>query len=146
MQSFLLFIVIIVTSLSCSDTNFDNEETIIGIYCGECVGNCFQGYIIIGDSVTKLSAKYFDQLENNSKTKISVEEKNQVKNLLKFLPSNVEKYKGAIGCPDCHDQCGIYLSLKNKGKTTTILIDPDKEKHPKEFEKFVAGTKNLKLL
>lgn len=33
----------------------------------------------------------------------------------------------------------------NKGKKT-ILIDPDKENHPKELNAFVTGVRNLKLL
>jgi hypothetical protein len=147
MQHFLLLTALVLTLFSCGNsTYYKSQETIIGIYCGQCEGNCFQGYAISGDSILKVSAKYHDQLKAGDRMKASKEEAKQVRDLLKLLPSNLDKYQGTIGCPDCHDQCGIYLSWNNSTGMKAIHIDPDKDKHPQELDAFVSAMSDLKLL
>jgi hypothetical protein len=147
MRHFLTFTALALTFLSCgSSVNYQKREMIVGVYCGECRGDCFQGYTLTGDSVTKISAKFNDQLRSSSEAKASSEEAGQVNELLGLLPADINNYKGKYGCPDCHDQCGIYLSLKNNSRKTIIFIDPDEGKHPKELDAFVRAVNNLKLL
>ncbi|MGZ8536480.1 MAG: hypothetical protein ACXWV4_13175 [Flavitalea sp.] len=143
---FLSLIVLIYILSSCSHVERATGEITIGVYCGMCKGSCFQGYTISGSTVTRISAKYHDQLQNRISTSTAIEEAMRVKDILKSLPDDLRKYPQTIGCPDCHDQCGVYLSIKNRYGVSVIHIDPETGKHPKEFEAFIAGINSLKLL
>jgi hypothetical protein len=146
MKRFLL-ISILFLSLSFNSCSYNEIDQItIGIYCGECPSHCFQGYTITGDSVVKISANYYNDIQNSSKTKISLEEARKVKKLRSLLPSNLSKFNETIGCPDCHDQCGIYVSYKTNSGSRVILIDPDEGKHPSEFNSFILELKEVQLI
>ena|GEM_PF-6519977 len=141
----ILFSFLILILFSCQN-NFKEDEIVLGMYCGECKGMCFQGYIIKDDSVYKFSAKSNTQLENMTKRLVSQMEANKIKNLISRLPSNMSAYPKTIGCPDCRDQCGILLQTSIDGKTRTFFIDPDVNKQPKELQDFVSRVKELNLL
>jgi hypothetical protein len=144
MKHFLTFTLVVLTLLSCGlRIDSEKEDTIIGVYCGMCQGSCFQGYSITNDSVSSVSAKYYDKLDSTSRVRVSPEEEKKVRDLLKLLPADINEYERKYGCPDCHDQCGVYISLKSEGTEKIILIDPVEGKHPKELAPFVLGIRSL---
>ena len=51
--------------------------------------------------------------------------------------------KGRYGCPDCRDQCRIYISFQNGNDKGIILIDLSEGGHPKEIDAFIKGVMNL---
>lgn len=144
MRTVYILIIILGTILSCQNSEAPLEQATLGMACGICNGQCFQGFRISKDRVLKLSAPYFDELEKASTAPASPAEANAARQLLSLLPKGLEKYPDKIGCPDCADQCAIYISTQSSGRTKTIVIDPNE--HPVEFDSFVARVKALQLL
>jgi hypothetical protein len=140
----VIYILTFTLLISCSIQKEKYNSIIIGYFCGECIGQCFQGYYISGDSVYKLSFHSIDSI--NLEKKRPVLDKREIENIKKIetlLPSDLNKYPDKIGSPDSRDQCGIYILAKYKKKTKKILIDTDK---PDDFKKVTVAIKNLKLI
>jgi hypothetical protein len=140
----IVYILALTLLTTCSFHKEKYNSIIIGYYCGECVGDCFQGYYISGDSVFKLSAHNIDSID--IKKKIVLTDKKEIKKIKEIetlLPSNLIRFPHEIGTPDNRDQCGIYIRAKFKGLTREILIDPDK---PERFKKLTIAIKNLALI
>lgn len=118
-----------------------SDPIIIGTYCGECEGQCFQGFYISGDSIYRISASYIDKIDLTKKE--IVLDTNIIKKILNIkslIPSDLNKYSHVIGEPDSRDQCGIYIKSINKITTKEILIDPDK---PSDFKDFSVEIQKL---
>lgn len=117
-------------------------EYTIGMGCGNCLGQCFTGFRIAGDKVVKLTSRYINDVDSAVESPASSSEATAARQLIVSIPKELDKYPERIGCPDCADQCAIYLSTRSAGKTKTIIIDPDD--HPSEFDTFVEGVRSLK--
>ena len=144
MRTVYILIIILGTIHSCQNSEAPLKESTLGIACGQCGGQCFQGFKISKDRVLKLSAPYYNELEKAVTAPASSSEANAARKLLSLLPKDLEKYPDKIGCPDCADQCAIYISTQSSGGIKTIVIDPNE--HPAEFDSFVAEVKKLQLL
>jgi hypothetical protein len=143
----LLFTLLFIFSCQSVQVKQDeNEYQIIGLCCGECIGSCFRGFFISHEVVYRIKGKYCDNFDTLNKQPVDKSLSDKVKLVLNELPSQLEKYHGKIGCPDCHDQCGIYLSFGNNNKYQQVIIDPDIDKHPDELKRFVQKVQELKLL
>jgi len=142
-----LFILLIISSCQFGGPKQDeNDYKIIGVCCGECAGSCFQGFLISHEVVYKIQGKYCDNFDTMSKQPVNKRLSDKVKLVLNELPGQLTKYHGEIGCPDCHDQCGIYLSFGVNNKQQHVIIDPDSDKPPSELKEFVQRVQELKLL
>lgn len=131
---------------ACQNVKQENYSIIIGFCCGECEGKCFQGYLISNDSVFKISGKYCDRIDRLNKVAADQNESIRVKEVLNSLPADFRKYEGTIGLPDTRDQCAVYLSFYNGYRWNKVIIDPDKNRHPEDLNRFVDKIQDLKLL
>ncbi len=105
------------------------SETSFGTYCGMCDGTCAPMFtldksIISLDTTSFFPAKWSDKEYNFEKHKVR-ELKDYHK---KDLPFSVPLImlldpKEWIGCPDCYDQCGRFLSIKVGPITRQHYID-----------------------
>lgn len=43
-----------------------------------------------------------------------------------------------LGCPDCHDQGGLYLEIRNSGNTRVFNIDPEIRRMPQEVMDYTS--------
>lgn len=129
----------------------DYDSIAFGTYCGECNGQCFQGYYLKNDNVYRIGLPD-NNLENvnfdtiSDKTQLDKTESEKIQAILKLLPGNIESYNKTIGNPDNQDQCGISLFLDHKSHQTKIQIDMDKRNCPAKLSKFIEAVSSLKLL
>ena len=142
MKTILGLFFILLTITACRTVAPSTTEYTIGMGCGHCMGQCFTGFRIAGDKVVKLSSRYINDVDTATESPASASEATSAKQLISAIPKDLDKYPERIGCPDCADQCAIYLSVKSAGKTKTIIIDPDD--HPSEFDAFVAGVREFR--
>jgi hypothetical protein len=141
---YLIIISLALAVSSCAVTKATEQElTIIGRNCGMCRGTCFKGYQITGDTINVVEAASSDKLAYATLTKGSADDERQFRELLELLPSVTWPSSERIGCPDCHDQCGIYVYISKGSKIKTVMIDPDAGAVPKELAPFVTKAKML---
>lgn len=106
---------------------------IFGVYFGECTGNCAQLFKLEGqnlyadDNVDYLISPGGLKFQTQSlpSDKVALAEA-----LLAQLPATLlAEEEKLIGCPDCRDQGGYYIKVKEGGDTQEWFIDPDEAKY-----------------
>jgi hypothetical protein len=132
MRIFCLSLLIGIVMASCKTPGAvtSSNDISIGRACGMCMGQCYQGYRLQNGTVEHFSARNIDGMDSAKFAKATAQEEKDFRELVSLLPPDLKKYPGRVGCPDCHDQCGIQV-ISSTGK---ILIDPSN--HPEEFNKF----------
>lgn len=129
-HSFALLIPWIIFQSSCE--KFDGElccddYLIFGTYYSECPGNCATLYKIEGGQLFEDDIDYFWESEEIlfKETALDDSKYEIAKSLVETFPNELLKSdKRVYGCPDCLDQGGIFLELKNGKKVDTWNIDP----------------------
>ncbi len=106
------------------------ETLVFGTYYGMCAGNCVNIYQLTNNSLAKDdSAKYPSIAMNYSfivKSVLPQSKYDVAKKLLNEIPA--ELYKAGnktYGCPDCHDQGGLYIQIKSGTANLQYMIDCD---------------------
>jgi hypothetical protein len=144
MQKLLILFILPAMISGCTiDGKKSVQETMIGIACGECEGKCFHGYRLTTAGVSKFTTIYLDDLDKAQWSKAMDFEAERVKKIVSLLPPNLEQYPSRIGCPDCADQCAIYIATQTEVGVKMIVVDPSS--YPKEFTAFVEEMKTLQL-
>ncbi len=138
MKLLKLFALILLSGLifSCDDDNAssNSEEIdflIFGHFYGECWGEtCVETYKIedntlFEDSVDDYGLRSFDFYElDNEKFEL-------VKDLSDFIPSELyDETETTIGCPDCGDWGGLYLSISENEEIKSWRLDLMKDNVP----------------
>jgi hypothetical protein len=136
---------ILIAICSCKSDLKPSRPVIIGFCCGECSGKCFRGYLISDTAVYEVEGTYCDNIDTSTKQRVNKTIENKVREIFGVLPPGYAKYQDTIGCPDCHDQCAVFISTGGIPGHRAI-IDPDNSKHPKELDEFVRRIWELKLL
>ena len=128
----LLLIVILTATTSCKKDSFmlelaPTDYLIFGEYFGECIGNCVTLYKIEDGQL------YLDDVDYGPPTEIpfleaplAPEKYEAARNIVDFFPNELlQSDRRRYGCPDCHDQGGIYLELFQEGQRHIWFIDPE---------------------
>ncbi|MEO5647494.1 MAG: hypothetical protein ABIQ56_03970 [Chitinophagaceae bacterium] len=110
------------------NSNKGIEYIIFGRYCGRCIsGKCAPMYKadFLNKKITlDNSSNYTAGKPLAFTTELPAEKFNLVSKLDTYLPDSLflttEK---RFGCPDCADQCGIYLEIKKAGKKYDFELD-----------------------
>lgn len=134
MRILILFAIpgILITSCSTASKSISSTTiTSVGKSCGMCLGKCYNGYRLNSGTVERFSAERPDKMDSATIEKATAEEEKAFRELINLLPSNLDSYPDRIGCPDCHDQCGVQVVTSAR----TIVIDP--ANHPDEFKRFM---------
>ncbi|MBC7863992.1 MAG: hypothetical protein IAF38_13530 [Bacteroidia bacterium] len=137
-----LVIIISILTLGCSSKFMHEEKLITGIYCGNCpIRNC-SPVLIITNECTRIdtSDDFFfgdgsKMSEPEESVRVSDSLHQQIKKLLNEVPSSFNGLDERIGCPDCIDQCGYYIS----NGVHSSRIDP--HECEKEIEVFMQKVK-----
>ena len=125
-----LLVALLVLLLSCNKEGFDgnlnsNEYLIFGKFYSECVGNCVNLYKIEDQKLYRddLNWGLPDEIPFQSKALDSAKFE-IAKILIEAFPTALLKSnKRRYGCPDCADQGGFYIELKENGERNIWLID-----------------------
>jgi hypothetical protein len=117
------------------------EYFVFGVYYGHCLGNCAHVYKLQGNKLfaDKLDRGYPEPgitFESNSRPAADVALAQQ---LLADFPADLRSEESeTIGCPDCADQGGYYLEIKQEGKVSLWRIDTDESRIPKYLSAYTA--------
>jgi hypothetical protein len=114
--------------------DLSGDYFIFGNAFGECAGSCASFYRLGNGKLSPDSMSYYlrDRDFRFSSTRtLSAADYKRAQYLWNHFPAELYKYSGTvIGCPDCHDQGGMYIEMK-KGSTVYYWeIDHDTDKQP----------------
>ena len=126
------------------------QSIIFGKYCGFCGNNCTDMYgYFLNDNGSSLFADTTDSFLKKDGTfdfrvQLPRDVIPMVDSLIRSLPSQVRNSSGRFGCPDCADQCGLYLETIEyySSKRRKFYFDTDTAQVPKELRNFVAQLHN----
>ena len=140
---FTAFIFLLLPFYACEEEQLANslEHTdylIFGNFAGECSDDCIQNYLLDMKerALYRISNKkypYGSQLNllQSDRYKLADEDFQLAKHLFEKLPEEImEQANPTIGCPDCRDQGGLYLSFSSAGEVYEFYIDTDKDAIP----------------
>jgi hypothetical protein len=136
----------------CSSSSKNINYVLFGYFCGECGGHCATMYQFkLGANENTFfmdtTDSYFNNKENViCRVKIADARKfelgknisNQIPNELLNCLNKSEKY----GCPDCHDQCGIYFEMMQNNETMRFYFDTDISMLDDDLKLFLILLKN----
>lgn len=113
---------------SAGSGNANVQHIIFGRYCGHCISaKCAPMYK--ADFVNKKI--FFDNSSNYNQGKpldfsreLAADNFKHVSNLDKSIPDSLYlSTEKRFGCPDCADQCGIYLEIKKGDRNYNFELD-----------------------
>lgn len=134
-----LILAIIMASCKTAGTATSSNDISIGVSCGMCRGECFGGYRMKGGVVEHFAAPYLGKMDSARIEKATTAQEKDFRELVSLLPA-LDNYPERIGCPDCHDQCGVQVATAGK----TVMIDP--ADYPAEFNKFMEKLREMGIL
>ncbi len=130
MQKLLIALCLCLPFMACTDDEKivqfgEDDQLIFGTFYGECAGNCTVLYKIQSGSLFEDDVDFgipevilFNDLPLSEADYLIAEE------LANTFPSDLtDSDKEVYGCPDCADQGGVYLELKQGDNTRKWRID-----------------------
>lgn len=117
---------------SCRHTteNSKVQKLVFGSYYGMCLSNCVHIYQLTETSLAKDDSAQYSTLSwtyNFTTTQVlDVSKFNKAKDLLNQVPSELlVNNNKTYGCPDCHDQGGIFIMIENGSAIIRVRLDRD---------------------
>jgi len=107
------------------------DYLIFGRYFGHCLGEeCVNIYKLTGNALYKDTSKAFVMTDFEF-VPMDQSDFEVAGSLIQQLPAQLLKStESFFGCPDCHDQGGMYIALSTNEEIRTWRIDTDKRKVP----------------
>jgi hypothetical protein len=138
-----LFCATLLSLTTCKKTSLRGDYFIFGSGYSECSGNCVNYYLLKKGSLYAddmnwhmKKLKFRNDALPSDKVNLAEQLKEQIPSLLK---SSTED---RFGCPNCLDQGGYYIELRENGETKKFFIDTDTTEIPKELRSFVVNIKS----
>jgi hypothetical protein len=149
-QLVLAFAIAVVIFSSCSkdDGNeFIDPNTVdhfsFGTAYGMCIGDCARFYAIANHQLYADTIKrYFVEPLGFSSTPLPDVKYQLAKQLLDSFPTYLLNHvDSTYGCPDCSDQGGVHLQMKQNGTLRTWHIDNFTQNQPVEIRNYINKVK-----
>ena len=138
-------IVLLVFLFSCEKENHDNLEYFsFGIAHGFCLENCADFFIIKDNNVYPDDMdRYLEPLKFKSEP-LSIDKYYLARVLIdkfpSYLISNPDK---TFGCPDCADQGGIHIEIKENGQIKRWHFDTTISNLPAIIQEYVEDVSDV---
>ncbi len=140
------------SSNSSGQTSSNNATNNASLIFGHAYGHC-QGETCV-ETFKLTENKLFEDKKDDYThqvfdfEKLSNSKYNQVKDLLNQVPNELlTQETGRIGCPDCADGGGIYISVVDNGQNKSWFIDNNLNNVPTELHDFIKQVqKSIKTL
>ena len=132
-------IALLLVLFSCTKDNLDHPDYFsFGNAFGFCMGNCTNFYIIRGDKIYPDDMDTYTEPMKFKSEPLPVEKYNLAKKLMDDFPSyllnNPDK---TFGCPDCADQGGIHIEIKQNGQIIRWHFDTTISNLPVRIQDYV---------
>ncbi|MFN8393536.1 MAG: hypothetical protein U0176_02560 [Bacteroidia bacterium] len=129
-----------------ADTNSRFDAIIFGQFCGECVGTCSKMFKF-EPKTGRMHADYWDSFwkrheGNGMNFEMEIRDRSRFLKAQKMVDSipeyfiTTERSGMSFGCPDCTDECGLYLETQVKGISKEFFFDSRIEQIPLELYGF----------
>jgi hypothetical protein len=145
MKQLIVFLSILLAFSNCkkdksSTVALNTDYFAFGTAYGFCAGNCATFFLIkenvlYPDSMDKLTSPLLFNNKPMSEEKLILASKLK-DNFPKYLLDNPNS---VIGCPDCHDQGGIYIELRKEGTLLKWSIDTDSSQQPIVIRSYIQS-------
>jgi hypothetical protein len=107
------------------------DRVVFGFYSGECVTNCGTMYQVEATSIVIDSNSFWktytaDRFEIQGRRYTAPDEQRGYEHLKLAIPLiMLLEPRTRIGCPDCHDQGGLFVEFTLAGMKRRFFIDPN---------------------
>jgi hypothetical protein len=124
---------------SCTKDNLDNLDYFsFGNAYGFCQGNCTNFFIIQDDSIYPDDMDLYVEPMKFKSEALSIEKYNLARKLIDNFPSYlIANPNKTFGCPDCADQGGIHIEIKENGEIMRWHFDTVISKLPSKIQDYV---------
>ena len=139
-------IVLLLFLSSCTKETLDNPDYFaFGNAFGMCQGNCANFFLIKDNSIYPDEMDYYSGTSLKFKSEVLPDEKyNLAKELIENFPDYLLKNPDkTFGCPDCADQGGIHIEIKEKGKIKRWHFDTVISNLPSGIQEYVQQILNV---
>lgn len=121
---------LLLTSCKKEEKTTSADELVFGNFYGFCVDDCFNAFGINGQQLQRDTATHYlyNYLNYNFTGHITLHDSlhQQFSSLLSSIPAELFNHtEKTYGCPDCHDQGGVYVELNRDGVKRRFSIDND---------------------
>ncbi|MCX6334918.1 MAG: hypothetical protein NT092_11550 [Bacteroidia bacterium] len=121
------------------DDPLDIDYFAFGTAYGECLGNCANFFMIKDNNLYADDMDYYSgstlKFQNEP---LPVEKYNLAKQLLDDFPGYLEDNPNvSFGCPDCADQGGIHIEIKEDGVVKSWHIDTFVTNQPDKIRDYI---------
>ncbi len=134
------FVLILMFSSSCTKEDLDNIDYFsFGSAHGFCQGNCADFFMIKDGAVYPDDIDYYSGSSLKFKSEpLTAENYKLAKKLVDGFPSYLIKNPDrTFGCPDCADQGGIHIEIKEKGQIKRWHFDTAISNLPAGIQEYV---------
>lgn len=144
MKNIILFSFLVLVLFACKKEKTVNDDYLaFGMAYNYCVGNCAHFFLISGNKL------YPDDMERYGaeplkfkQTALSNDKYILGKQLLDNFPQYLKNNPDSVfGCPDCHDQGGYHLQLKQGSNVINWHIDADTAYQPAAIRNYIEALK-----
>ncbi|HSZ71994.1 MAG TPA: hypothetical protein VK750_04915 [Cytophagaceae bacterium] len=151
----LLVIACRMSSKAQTSTQDKVDDVVFGIYCESCKKQCAIMYHYTSTDSTTLYVDSTDNYFQSHKLNTPLvchtpthdrEKIEAVRALLKDVPDDMlyrTDVNRTFGCPDCSDQCGIYMEFTNHQTRYRFYIDTDTSMLNERMGTFVKKVKSV---
>ena len=135
----VLIIALLIFSISCTKDNLDDLDYFsFGNAYGFCLGNCTNFYIIKDQNIYPDDMDYYLEPMKFKSEALPVEKYNLAKKLIDNFPPYLIANPGkTFGCPDCADQGGIHIEIKENGQIMRWHFDTTISNLPTKIQDYV---------
>ena len=139
-------IILLIFLSSCTKEGLDDVDYFaFGSAYGFCQGDCANFFIIRDDMIYPDDMDYY--IETSMKFKsvaLPAEKYNLAKNLMDRFPAYLtDRPDQTYGCPDCADQGGIHIEIKEKGRVMRWHFDTTIANLPPAIREYVQEISNV---
>lgn len=142
---FSTLILVLFFSLSCGKeqevkvTENNTDYLIFGHFYGHCTGEaCVETFKLTKNKLFEDSNDEYSATEPFNFTELPSGKFEKVKELMDSFPVELLNEKEiTLGCPDCHDQGGIFIQYSKNGSIKRWRIDQDKRDTPAYLHDFM---------
>ncbi|MCX6350797.1 MAG: hypothetical protein NTX03_02935 [Bacteroidetes bacterium] len=131
MKKIIIFLVLIIFLSFCrKDVSLANDYFAFGSASGECQGDCAHFYLIKNKNLYPDDLDYYLYTQPTplkfKNTKLPQDKYNLAIVIQKDLPQYLKDNPNTtFGCPDCMDQGGLHIEIKEKGVVKRWHLDID---------------------
>ena len=132
-------LVLLVLLFSCTKDNLENIEYFsFGDAHGFCLENCANFFMLKDDNVYPDDMnRYLEPMKFKSEP-LPVEKYYLARKLIDNFPAYLRNNPGkTFGCPDCADQGGIHVEIKENGQITRWHFDTNISNLPSRIQDYV---------